>query len=162
MYGRTNREGFLIRLDSVARLAVPVVFILLLPIAFASSVKNEDHADNSYAFTYDAESREIVTATSSKRYDLNDDVDVTVTIEESDDGAPLMGRVQFSLLAKEPVRYEGTVRFRVLDDPGQVAFEATREVSFRLRPQGRHRHERINFPFDVPSGDYWITVKFKS
>ena len=161
MNRRNRREG-IIRIDYVARLAVPVVFILLLPIAFASSVKNEDHADNSYAFTYDAESREIVQATSSKRYDLNDDVDVTVTLEESDDEAPLEGRVQFSLLKNEPIRYEGTVRFRVLDDPNQVAFEATREVSFRLRPQGRHRHERIKFPFDVPSGDYWITVKFRS
>ena len=142
-------------------MVVPVVFILMLPIAFAASVKNDDHVDNSFSFTYDAETDDMVVATSSKRFSFDDDVDFSVSVAETNDATtPLVGRVRFGLLAKRGVRYTGTITFRLVDATGNVAYETTEPVSFTLRPRKGQRVETVTFPFDVASGDYTVDVSF--
>ncbi len=133
----------------------------MLPVAFAASVKNEDHVDNSFAFAYDGDASDIVAATSSKRYNFDDDVDFSVTVSETDDDEnPLVGRVKFRLLAKDPVRYDGTIHFRVVGAGGAVGHSEDRPVAFTLdRKKGRRAHTLL-FPFDVTSGDYKIGVTF--
>ena len=136
---------------------MPVIFILMLQVAFASSVKNDDRVDNSFAFGYDAEAAEIVAATSSKRFKFDDDVDFSVTVTEAD---PLLGRVKFRLLAKEPVRYEGTITFEVIEPSGKTAYEESRAISFTLRPKQGQKVKAFKFPFTVPSGHYRVDVTF--
>ena len=46
----------------LGRVIVPVIFILLLPIAFAASVKDDDAIDNAFTFTYDTTKNEMVDA----------------------------------------------------------------------------------------------------
>lgn len=146
----------------LGRVSVPVIFILLLPVAFAASVKDDDAVDNNFEFTYDAENDEMVDATSSKPpTNINDDVDFTVSIAEKNGNAPLLGRVRFGLLADEGVRYRGTVRLRVLADSGGATYEDTQPVSFTLRPKGGQRTHNLRFPFDLPeSGHYRVRVTF--
>lgn len=138
---------------------VPVIFILLLPVAFAASVKDDDKADNYFGFSYDAQSSAITAATSSKVYDLVDDVDFAVTVSESDGELPLVGKVKLRLLDKEPVRYNGTIYFRIIDAAGTVSHNAEKDVSFTLRP--KHQKSRaFSFPFDVETGTYKVRVTF--
>ena len=134
----------------------------MLPIAFAASVKNDDHVDNSFSFTYNAEVDEMVVATSSKRFSFDDDVDFSVSVAETGDATnPLVGRVRFGLLAKRGVRYSGTITFRVVDPRGNAAgYETTEPVSFTLRPRKGQRVKTVTFPFDVASGDYTVDVSF--
>ena len=145
----------------LGRVIVPVMFILLLPVAFAASVKDDDATDNAFSFTYDAAHDEMVAAASSKHMKLDDDVDFTVFVMEKNGNAPLLGRVRFGLLEDEGVRYKGTVRFRILRDSGGAAYEDTQSVSFTLRPKGGQRNHNLKFPFDLPdSGDYSVEVTF--
>ena len=145
----------------LGRVVVPVLFILLLPVAFAASVKDDDAVDNAFSFTYDTTNDEMVTAASSKQMKLDDDVDFTVSVAERNGNSPLLGRVRFGLLAKEGVRYRGTVRFQILRDSGGTAYEETRSVSFTLRPKGGQRTHTLTFPFDLDaSGDYSVEVTF--
>ena len=141
-------------------MVVPVVFILMLPIAFAASVKNDDHVDNAFSFTYDSEADKIVVASSSKRFAFDDDVDFTVSIAETEGDAPLVGRVRFGLLAKRGVRYAGKIKFRILDAAGNAGYETTQPISFTLRPERGKRTKTMTFPFDVQSGDYNVDVSF--
>ncbi len=131
----------------------------MLPVAFAASVKNEDHVDNSFAFVYDTNASEIVAATSSKRFDFDDDVDFSVMVNETDEGS-LVGQVRFNLLSKRAVRYEGTVHFRVRDISGALSYSEDRDVSFTLRRAKGQRSQRLTFPFTVPSGEYKVGVTF--
>ena len=141
---------------------MPVVFILILPIALAASIKNGDRADNHFTFVYDSET-ESFEAYSSNFVDSTDDVEFMVYVAESNGTTPLVGRVMFRLLKKtEGVRYDGDVRFRVIDDDNKVAYTATEEVSFTLRPKDGMRKHRITFPFDVPTGLYSVTVRFSN
>ena len=140
-----------------------VLLVSSLPPALAATTKNRDRTDNSFSFTYDAEQRRMLRAESSIRYDFDDDVEFTVTVKELEgQEPPLLGRIWFRLLVKKPVAYQGQVRFRVIDAPGDVTFEATREVSFVLKPEEGQRTHRMRFPFEVPTGDYTVTVKFTS
>ena len=133
----------------------------MLPVAFAASVKNEDHVDNSFSFAFDTEADDIVAATSSKRYKFDDDVDFSVTVSESDnESLPLVGRVKFRLLEKEPVRYEGTIHFKVVDVAGVVQHSEDRDVAFTLRRTQGRKGRTLLFYFDVPSGDYKVGVTF--
>jgi hypothetical protein len=145
----------------LGRVIVPVIFILLLPVAFAASVKDDDATDNAFTFSYDAVHDEMVTAASSKHVKLDDDVDFTVFVTERNGNAPLLGRVRFGLLEDKGVRYRGTVRFRIMRDSGGTAYEDTQSVSFTLRPKGGQRTHNLKFPFDLPdSGDYSVEVTF--
>ena len=156
-----SREGPLKRIESLGRLVVPVVFILMLPVAFASSTKNEDKVDNSFAFAFDSDADDIVAATSSKRYKFDDDVDFSVTVSESDNAElPLVARVRFRLLDKEPIRYDGTIHFKIVALTGGVSHSEDRPISFTLRRTKGERSETILFPFEVPSGDYRVGVTF--
>lgn len=139
---------------------MPVLFILLLPIAFAASVKQDDKADNVFTFTYDATDDELVSAASSKYFKMDDDVDFTVSV--TDQGAsPLMGRVRFGLLADEGVRYTGEIHYKILDGSGDPVFEEDRAVSFTLRPRAGKKTQTVRFPFDLAtSGDYSVKVTF--
>ena len=140
---------------------VPVVFILLLPVAFAASVKRDDHADNAFTFAYDAEKDEIVAAASSTRHSLDDDVSFFVTVAERNSAtAPLAGKVRLALASDEAIRYEGTMTFTVESFAGDPVFQDDRTVSFTLRPKKGKKAEAFSFPFDVPSGDYSVTVSF--
>jgi len=138
---------------------VPIAFILLLPVAFAASVAT-DRADNTFTFGYDGSGAEIVAATSSTRYSFDDDVSLFVNVAEIEDETPLVGRARFALLAKEPVRYEGTMTFIVKDADGRTAHETDKAVAFTLRPKAGKRVRSFSFPFDVPSGDYNVDVRF--
>ncbi len=138
---------------------MPVLFILMLPVAFAASVKDEDKVDNSFSFAYDATSETITAATSSIRHTFVDDVDFSVAVSEMDGEAPLVGRVRFRLFAKEAVRYVGGVRFTVIDFDGNIAYSEERDVSFTLRPK-RRPARLLTFPFEVASGDYKVRVTF--
>lgn len=145
----------------LGRVIVPVLFILLLPVAFAASVKDDDTADNAFTFTYDAEDNEIVTAASSKHVKIDDDVDFTVSVAEKNGNSPLLGRVRFGLLDDEGVRYRGKVRFRILSDAGGTAYEDTDSVYFTLRPKSGQRTHSLRFPFDLAaSGGYSVEVTF--
>lgn len=155
------REEPLKRIEMFGRVVVPVLFILLLPVAFAASVKDDDAIDNAFSFTYDAADDEIVTAASSKQMKLGDDVDFTVSVAEKPGNSPLLGRVRFGLLAEDGVRYRGTVRFQILDDSGATAYEDTDSVAFTLRPRAGQRTHNLRFPFDLAdSGDYSVEVTF--
>lgn len=133
----------------------------MLPVAFASSVKNEDKTDNAFTFTFDAAADELVSATSSKQFKFDDDVDFTVSVADKTGTAPLLGRIRFGLLADEGVRYEGTVRFQILDATNSTAYEETDEVSFTLRPKKGKRTYNLKVPFDLStSGDYSVRVTF--
>jgi hypothetical protein len=144
----------------LGRVIVPVIFILLLPVAFAASVKDDDAVDNNFEFTYEAENDEIVTATSSMVHKINDDVAFTVSVAEKSGSSPLVGRVRFGLLDDEGVRYRGKVRFRILSASG-TAYEDTQSVAFTLRPKSGKRSHSLRFPFDLPeSGDYSVDVRF--
>lgn len=154
------REGLLNRYEVFGRLVVPIVFILFLPVAFAASVKRDDRADNAFTFAYDSTNVEIVAATSSTRYSFDDDVSLFVNVAEATGDAPLVGVARFGLLKKEAVKYEGTMTFIVKTVAGSTAFSTDRAVSFTLRPKTGKRVRRFAFPFDVPSGDYEVTVRF--
>jgi len=156
------REGLLNRYEIFGRLAVPIAFILLLPVAFAASVKTDDRADNAFEFAYDAAAAEIAAATSSTRYKFDDDVGLFVNVAEAAGDQPLVGVARFGLLAKKPVRYEGTMTLIVETVDGETAYEADRSVAFTLRPQKGKRVRRFAFPFAVPSGDYSVDVRFSS
>lgn len=132
----------------------------MLPIAFAASVKNDDHVDNSFSFTYDSDADEMVVASSSKRFKLDDDVDFTVSVAESDGSRPLVGLIRFGLLGKTAVRYSGRVRFRILDTAGKASFQTSKPVSFTLRPKPGRRTKLLRVPFDVASGHYTVAVSF--
>ncbi len=154
------REGLLNRSEIFGRLVVPITFILLLPVAFAASVKTDDRADNAFEFAYDAAAAEIVAATSSTRYSFDDDVSLFVNVAEASGDTPLVGVARFGLLAKEAVKYEGTMTLTVKSAAGETAYETSRAVAFTLRPQKGKRVRRFAFPFNVPSGDYGVTVRF--
>ena len=140
---------------------MPVVFILMLPVAFASSTKNEDRVDNSFAFAFDSEAEDIVAATSSKRYKFDDDVDFSVTVADSGDAElPLVGRVRFRLLDSEPIRYDGTIHFKIVSLTGGLSYSEDRDIAFTLRRTKGQRSETFLFPFEVPSGDYRVGVTF--
>jgi hypothetical protein len=140
---------------------VPVIFILLLPVAFAASVKDDDQADNFLSFTFNAEDDDLETVASSVRHKEGDDVFFTVTVDEKHGNAPLLGKVRFGLLTDEAVRYDGTMHFRVLDRTGQVAFDKDQPVRFTLRPKGGKRAHNFKIPFDLAqSGDYSLDVTF--
>ena len=140
---------------------VPVLFILLLPVAFAASVKNDDRVDNAFAFTWDADADEIVTATSSIRSEFGDDVQFTVYVTEGNGRGPLLGRLRFDLLTDEAVRYAGTIHFEIIDGSRQTAFEDDRSVRFTLRPKSGKRVHNLKIPFDLAnSGDYSVKVTF--
>lgn len=140
---------------------MPVIFILLLPVAFAASVKDADKPDNFFTFTFDADQDELVVAASSKQTKLDDDVDFTVYVADKRGPAPLLGRLRFGLLADEAVRYVGTVRFQILDASGRVAYQDNESVRFTLRPKKGKRTHNLRFPFDLSeSGDYSVKVTF--
>jgi len=139
---------------------VPITFILLLPVAFAASVKRDDRADNAFSFAYDAAAAEIVAATSSTRYSFDDDVSLFVNVAESAGDQPLVGFARFGLLAKKPVKYDGIMTLTVTTPGGDTAYETDRAVAFTLRPQKGKRVRRFAFPFNVPSGDYDVSVRF--
>lgn len=140
---------------------MPVIFILLLPVAFAASVKDDDRVDNFFSFTFDADEDELVTASSSVRHKQGDDVFFTVSIADKAGRTPLLGRVRFGLIADEGVRYNGTVSFEVVSASGGSAYEADKPVSFTLRPKKGKRAQTFRFPFDLPdSGDYSVRVTF--
>ena len=139
---------------------MPVVFILLLPVAFAASVKMDDHADNAFTFEYDAEKAEIVNAASSTRHSLGDDVSFFVSVSEAQGSLPLVGKTRLALSGDQAVRYDGTMTLTVEDGSGPPAVEQDREVSFTLRPKQGKKVRTFAFPFDVPSGDYGVTVTF--
>ena len=140
---------------------MPVIFILLLPVAFAASTKDDDKPDNFFSFTFDADKDEVITAASSKQSKLDDDVDFTVYVNEHNRSAPLLGRMRFGLLADEAVRYDGTVRFQILDNSGATAYEDSESVRFTLRPKKGKRTHNLKFPFDLTnSGDYSVRVTF--
>ncbi len=132
----------------------------MLPVAFAASVKNEDHVDNSFAFAYDADTDEILAATSSKRYAFDDDVDFSVTVSEAEGELPLASRVRFRLLEREAVRYEGDIHFRIVNIAGDVIHEEQRDVAFTLRWREGRKSKAFVFPFDAPSGEYKVGVTF--
>ena len=159
---RYAREGLLNRYEIFGRLVVPITFILLLPVAFAASVKQDDRADNAFTFAFDATKPEIVAATSSTRYSFDDDVSLFVTVAEADGEQPLVGVARFGLLTKEPVRYEGTMNLSVKSAEGTTAYQTSRAVSFTLRPREGKRVRRFAFPFNVPSGDYEVFVRFSN
>lgn len=148
--------------DYVGRVVVPILFILLLPVAFAAEVKNDDVPDNVFTFVYDAEADEIVGATSSKMVVADDDVDISVVVVESESTSPLAGRVRFLLVTKKPVRYDGTVVFKVIDGAGTTAYETTKPVSFTLRKERSKRARSVTFRFDVPTGEYQVDITFSS
>lgn len=154
------REGTLNRYERFGRLVVPITFILLLPVAFAASVKTDDRADNAFTFAYDATKAEIAAATSSTRYSFDDDVSLFVNVAETDGEEPLVAVARFGLLAKEAVQYEGTMTLTVKSTTGNIAYQTDRAVSFTLRPKQGKRVRRFGFPFEVPSGDYSVTVRF--
>ena len=138
---------------------MPVLFILMLPVAFAASVKNEDHVDNSFAFAYDSATESITAATSSKIYDFDDDVDFSVGVKETTGERPLVANVRFRLLSKEAVKYNGTLKLKIVNSSGDTAYSKNRRVSFTLRPKGE-RLRRLDFPFDVETGEYKVGVTF--
>lgn len=139
---------------------MPVVFILLLPVAFAASVKRDDHADNAFTFTYNSDKGEIVTAASSTRHSLGDDVSFFVFVAEAKGASPLVAKTRLALSDDHAVRYNGTMTLTVEDETGRPAFKDDRSVSFTLRPKPGKKVRTFSFPFDVPSGDYGVTVKF--
>lgn len=142
---------------------MPVIFILLLPVAFAASVKDDDQADNFLSFTFNADEDELETVASSVRHKQGDDVFFTVTVDEKRGNVPLVGKVRFGLLADEGVRYDGTMHFDVLDNASGVAFSEDKPVRFTLRPRNGKRAQSFKIPFDLPaSGDYSIALTFSS
>lgn len=156
------REGLLNRYEIFGRLVVPITFILLLPVAFAASVKRDDRADNAFTFAYDAAKPEIVASASSTRYKFDDDVSLFVTVAEASGEERLVGVTRFGLLAKDPVRYDGTMTLSVKNAAGATAYQTSRAISFTLRPREGKRVRRLAFPFNVPSGDYEVLVRFSS
>ena len=155
------REGTLTRIDNIGRLVVPVLFILLLPVAFAASVKNDDRVDNAFAFEYDADADEIVSATSSIRGKFGDDVQFTVFVTQGKGRRPLLGRLRFDLLTDRAVRYAGTIDFEIVDESRRTAFENDRSVRFTLRPKSGKRVHKLKMPFDLDkSGYYSVKVTF--
>ncbi len=157
---RLSREGLLNRYEIFGRLMVPITFILLLPVAFAASVKVDDRADNAFTFAYDATTSELVDAASSTRYKFDDDVSLFVNVAETDDETPLLGRARFALLAKEPVKYDGTMTFVVKTADGGTVYESDQPVSFTLRPKPGKRVRTFALPFAVPTGEYEVTLRF--
>lgn len=157
---RYAREGLLNRYEIFGRLVVPITFILLLPVAFAASVKQDDRADNAFTFAYDASGAELVAATSSTRYRFDDDVSLFVNVAETDAGEPLLATARFALIAKEAIKYEGTMTLSVKSVEGATAFQTSRAVSFTLRPRKGKRVRTFTFPFEVPTGDYQVNVRF--
>ena len=147
----------------LGRVAVPVIFILLLPIAFAASVKNDDKADNSLTFAFDAQTDRLDWVASSVRQRQGDDVFFTVSIAERRGNSPLVGHVRFGLLAKEAIRYRGTLRFQVVENGSRrAAYVDDKRVRFTLRPKKGNRNHRVRFPFDLAeSGDFYVRVSFR-
>lgn len=138
-----------------------MIFILLLPVAFAASVKDDDQADNFLTFTFNAEEDELEAVASSVRHKQGDDVFFTVTVMEKRGNAPLVSKVRFGLLAEEGIRYDGTMHLDVRDSAGTVAFSEDKPVRFTLRPKKGKRAQSFRIPFDLAaSGDYSIDVTF--
>ncbi|MGH2807544.1 MAG: hypothetical protein ACRDKT_09720 [Actinomycetota bacterium] len=146
----------------VGRVLPPVLFVLLLPIALAGpTVMNRDRADNSLAFTYDADSAQITKAVSTKPpITKGDRVDFLTVVDESSPPGRVVGRITLRLIGKRPVTYNGTFTYTVKDASGNVAFKATRDRRFTLRPKAGRRFASLRFTFDLPSGDYAVAARF--
>lgn len=145
----------------VGRLVPPVIFVLMLPVAFAATtVMQRDRADNFMSFTYDADANEISEAASSIRYRRGDPVTVTTTVQDADTDPPLRGTITFRVNGDRTVAYDGTFTFRLVDATGQVAHEATKDAAFTLRPRAGKRAKKLYYRFDLPSGGYSVFATF--
>ena len=149
------------RLGYGGRVLPSVLFILMLPVAFAAITQDHDRADNAFLFTYDASQKDITSASSSLRFTRDDLVQFTVVVQDADQ-SPLVGRVTMELAGERTVRYDGALRFTVSDDGGTELYAADRHVTFTLRPHGR-RSRTVLFPFEVSgTGDYSVTASFRA
>lgn len=128
--------------------------------AFAAVTQSRDRADNAFEFTYDADTADMVTATSSARFTRDDLVDFTVVVKDVNP-THLLGRVTMELASDKRVRYQGTLSFKVTDQTGDPVVTIARPVSFTLRPNGV-RTKVEEFPFDVASGTYSVTASFSA
>ena len=149
------------RLGYGGRVLPSVLFILMLPVAFAAIHQGHDRADNAFQFTYDASRQDITTASSSMRFTRDDAVQFTVVVQDAD-SPQLLGRVTMDLATNEAVHYDGALRFTVSDRDGADLYAADRHISFTLRPNGR-RSRSVTFPFELgDSGDYSVTASFRN
>ena len=142
----------------IGRVLPPVIFMLLLPIAFAAV--SQDRADNSLTFVYEAEDDEITGAASSVRHSRGDLVDFITTVADADGATPLAGKITLRLIGRTPVTYNGTFTFVVTDADGNTAFTESQVKKFTLRPKVGKRTQRLRFGFDLPSGEYSVRAKF--
>jgi hypothetical protein len=148
----------------VGRVVPPVLFVLLLPIAFAGpTVMRRDRADNALTFSYDADESRITSATSSKPpISRGDHVDYITIVDESGTPGRLVGRITLRLTGQRVVTYDGTFTYTVKDPGGGVVFKGTRERRFTLRPKAGRRSKSMQFSFALPSGDYEVIARFKA
>ena len=145
----------------VGRLVPPVIFVLMLPVAFAATtVMQRDRADNSMSFRYNAEADEISEATSSIRYRRGDPVMMTTTVQDVDTDPPLRGTITLRLNGDRTVAYDGTFTFRLVDETGVVAHEASKDAAFSLRPRDGKRAKKLSYDFDLPTGTYSVFATF--
>ena len=144
----------------IGKVLPPVLFVLLLPIAFAAV--SQDRADNSLTFSYDADADEITGAASSVRHSRGDLVDFITTVADREGEPPLVGRITLRLIGSTPVTYNGTFTFVVTNADGDTAFSQSQVKKFTLRPKAGKRMKRLRYPFDLPSGDYSVRAKFAS
>jgi hypothetical protein len=149
------------RLGYGGRVLPSVLFILMLPVAFAAITQDRDRADNAYEFTWDANQRDITSASSSLRFTRDDLVQFTVVVDDTTT-APLVGRVTMELATERTVKYDGALRFTVFDGDGADLYAADRHVTFTLKPNGR-RSRTVLFPFDLEgTGNYSVTASFRA
>lgn len=121
-----------------------------------------DRSDNSVEFAYDADTGEIGSQTSSKRYDHGDDVAFHVSVLETDDGGPgLLGKVKLKLLSDRKTIYDGWFSLEIVGNDGEIAYYRERPMTIHLVPKPGRRTASVRFRFDVPTDAYEATAEFE-
>lgn len=140
---------------------ISALIVAAIPPAMAQPAE-EDRSDNRFVFTYEAESGEMPTQTSSRRTTRSGVVDFEVLLRETNDtGSGLVGSLQLKLRSDHRVVYDGWFTLQVTTDEDEVAYQRWRPETVVLRPNPGEREAKLNFRFDLPSGEYRAIGLFK-
>ncbi len=127
--------------------------------------KRRDITDNTHTFTYNASDGDIEQATSGTKFDRNDKVTFHVFVREregADVGERLLGNLSLRLLADRPIEYDGVFKLKIETYEGADVLTDERKARIVLRPKKGQKNGRVKFHFDLPSGDYIATARFKT
>ncbi len=143
------------------------VLLALVPVAGAAPRTVEaDRSDNSHRFVYDAEVGEFGDETSGTVIDANDPVSFAVFVRRNKAsdavGERLKAKVSLALNADRRMVYDGTFTLRVVDEEGEVAHKQAIDERIVLRPRKGHDRKTLSFVFDLPSGTYEASARFRS